>query len=427
MRKISLLLICCTITLFSIAQNTPKKRLSVFVDCSNMWCDLTYIRTEINVVDFVIDRIAADVHVLLTAQNIGSGGEQFQLIFYGLNRYSGIKDTLRFETLPLATDAEERELTVKYLQAGLAPFIAKAGYLNELTIQSKLKTDSTGKAQQSNQNTKDKWNYWVFRSRVGGFFNSDQNYKNRNLNARFTANRVTDKLKVLFNLNASDNKNVFNTGTDKLTIKNHNLNFSHTFAKSINEHWTYGYDVLALQSTFSNIKSQFYASPGLEYNFFPYKDVNNKLLTLRYGLDVRRNKYYDTTVYGKTKEWLPGQNFSINLSLNQKWGTISTGVLYRNYFTDWRFFNLSFNTSVDVRLTGNLSFNVFALPSIVRDQVFLSKGKASSDDILSRRRQLQSNYNFFMGFGITYRFGSILNNFVNPRFDSGGGSMVVFN
>jgi hypothetical protein len=392
-----------------------------------MWCDLTYIRTEINVVDFVIDRIAADVHVLLTAQNIGSGGEQFQLIFYGLNRFAGIKDTLRFETLPLATDAEERELTVKYLQAGLAPFIAKAGYLNELTIQSKLKTDSTGKAKQSNQNTKDKWNYWVFRSGVDGNFSSDQNYKSQNLNARFNANRVTDKLKILFSVNAGENRNVFNIGTDKLTIKNHNLNFSHTFAKSINEHWTYGYDAFALQNTFSNIKSQFYVSPGMEYNIFPYKNVNSKLLTIRYGVDVRSNSYYDSTIYEKTREWLPGQNLSVNLSLNQKWGTISTGVTYRNYFTDWRFYNISFNTFMDVRLTGNLSFNLYAFPSIVRDQVFLPKGDATSDDILSRRRQLQSNYNFFMGFGITYRFGSILNNFVNPRFNNGGGNFMIFN
>jgi hypothetical protein len=426
MRKL-LLLSFCMFTLVSLAQTPSKKRLSVFVDCSNMWCDLTYIRTEINVVDFVIDRIAADVHVLLTAQNIGSGGEQFQLIFYGLNRYSGIKDTLRFETLPLATDAEERELTVKYLQAGLAPFIAKAGYLNELTIQSKLKTDSTGKTQQSNQNTKDKWNYWVFRSGVDGNFSSDQNYKSQNLNARFNANRITDKLKIRFSVNAGENRNVFNIGTDKLTIKNHNLNFSHTFAKSINEHWTYGYDAFALQNTFSNIKSQFYVSPGIEYNIFPYKNVNSKLLTIRYGVDVRSNSYYDSTIYEKTREWLPGQNLSLNLSLNQKWGTISTGVTYRNYFTDWRFYNISFTTFMDVRLTGNLSFNLYAFPSIVRDQVFLPKGDATSDDILSRRRQLQSNYRFFMGFGITYRFGSILNNFVNPRFDSGGGSMLVFN
>lgn len=417
MRKIALLLtmLFCSLSIFS--QTFTKKRLSVFIDCSNTWCDLTYIRSEINVVDFVIDRIAADVHVLLTAQDIGSGGEQFQLIFYGLNRFGGIKDTLRFETLPLTTDAEERELTVKYLQAGLAPFIAKAGYLNELIIQSKIKTDSTGKAQQSNQNTKDKWNYWVYRARTNGNFSSDQNYKSQNLNAGFSANRVTDDLKVLFSINGGENKNVFSTDNDKIKVKNHNLRFAHTLAKSINQHWTYGYDVFAVQSTFSNIKSQFYASPGIEYNIFPFKSVNSKLLTLRYGVDIRRNQYYDTTIYGKLNEWLPGQNISANLSLNQKWGNVSAGITYRNFFTNWNYYNVSFNMDIEVRLTGNLSFNIFAYPSIVRDQVFLPKGNASSDDILSRRRQLQTNYDFFMGFGVTYRFGSILNNFVNPRFE----------
>jgi hypothetical protein len=427
MRKILLLFSFMIISVTALTQINPKKRLSVFFDCSNMWCDLTYIRTEITVVDFVIDRIATDVHVLLTAQDIGSGGEQFQLIFYGLNRFAGTKDTLRFETLPLTTDAEERELVVKYLQAGLAPFIAKSGFLNELTINSKAKTDSTGKNQQSNQSTKDKWNYWVFRAGTDGNFSSDQNYKSQNLNGRFSASRVTDKSKLLFSANGGENQNVFTIGTDKLKVKNHNINFSHTYAKSISEHWTAGYDVSALQSTFSNIKSQFYISPGIEYNIFPYKSVNTKLLTIRYGVDIRRNSYYDTTIYNKKAEWLSGQNISANLSLNQKWGTISAGITYRNFFNDWRFYNISFNTFMDVRLTGNLSFNVYAFPSIVRDQVFLPKGNATADDILSRRRQLQTNYNFFMGFGITYRFGSILNNFVNPRFNSGGGNFFIFN
>lgn len=425
MYKKILFVAVCLLSLTAIAQS--KKRLQIFVDCSNTWCDLTYLRTEINVVDFVLDRVAADVHVLITTQNIGSGGEQFQLIFYGLNRFGNTKDTLRFETLPLTTDAEERELIKKYLQAGLAPFIAKAGYINEVTIESKLKKDSTGKTSESNQNTKDKWNYWVFRTGVDGNFSADQNYQSQNWNSRFSATRITDKIKLTFSINGGQNKNSFDVGTQKIKVENHNLNFNHTLAKSINEHWTVGYDVSAFQSTFSNMKSQFYFSPGVEYNLFPYSKVNSKLLTFRYGLDIRKNNYYDTTLYNKTQETLPGQNFSISLSLNQKWGNISAGMMYRNFFNDWSLYNLSFNTFMDVRLTGNLSFNIYAFPSIVRDQVFLPKGNASTDDILSRRRQLQTNYNFYMGFGITYRFGSILNNFVNPRFNSGGGGFFFFN
>ena len=403
-----------------------KERIKVFLDCSNTWCDETYIRTEINTVDYIIDRVSADVHVLLTTQNIGSGGEQFQLIFYGLNEYHKEPDTLRFETLPLATDVEEREALVHYLKAGLIPFIAKAGYLNEVTLLTKQQANTGKKEKAGNAATKDKWNYWVFRTRINGNFNSDQNYRSRDLGSRISADRITDKQKLSFSLNANDNRNVFIINNKKIQVRNHSINFSHLFAKSINEHWTYGYELNGSQATFVNIKKSISFNPAIEYNVFPYSNVNTKLLTIRYGPDVRSNQYYDTTIYGKTDEILGGHNLSVNLSLNQKWGTISTGMNYRNFFHNWRLYNLSFNTYVDVRLTGNLSFNIYAFPSIVRDQVFLPKGDASADDILSRRRQLQTNYNFYMGFGVTYRFGSVLNNFVNPRFNNGGGGMFFF-
>jgi hypothetical protein len=72
---------------------------------------------------------------------------------------------------------------------------------------------------------------------------------------------------------------------------------------------------------------------------------------------------------------------------------------------------------VDVRITGNISFTVKAYGGLVRDQIALVKAKASDQDVLVRRRQVASSYNYWSNFGINYRFGSKLNNFVNPRFD----------
>ena len=47
------------------AQNESviTNKLKVFIDCSNTYCDMSFIRTEINLVDFMLDRIAADVHI----------------------------------------------------------------------------------------------------------------------------------------------------------------------------------------------------------------------------------------------------------------------------------------------------------------------------------------------------------------------------
>ena len=60
--------------------------------------------------------------------------------------------------------------------------------------------------------------------------------------------------------------------------------------------------------------------------------------------------------------------------------------------------------------------------SLVRDQISIAKGKASEQEILLQRRQLATSYSYFAGIGLTYTFGSIFNNVVNPRFEGASGS-----
>jgi len=181
-------------------------------------------------------------------------------------------------------------------------------------------------------------------------------------------------------------------------------------------HWSYGYQVSVSNSTFSNFKNKIYFSPAIEYNFYPYSEVNNRFFVLRYGLDLTKNHYYDTTIYNKMEETLYGHKVSAALILNQKWGSFYSGVYYRNYFSDWRLNNMGIDVNVNVRVTGGLSFYIHTNGSIVHDQVYLVKGNVSEQDLLIRTRQLGSSYNYNLYFGINFRFGSKLNNFVNPRF-----------
>ena len=106
------------------AQQEDSAKLKVFIDC-RAGCDLSYLKSEIRLVDFVTDRLAAGVHVLLTEQEVGSGGKQYQLEFYGQNRYQNHKDTLLFVTKPTAVADEARQLLLQHLMLGLAPLIAK--------------------------------------------------------------------------------------------------------------------------------------------------------------------------------------------------------------------------------------------------------------------------------------------------------------
>ncbi len=232
--------------------------------------------------------------------------------------------------------------------------------------------------------------------------------------------------KINFSIYGNKNKTIYEdedtSGIYKYISENNQYGFNHSLIKSINSHWSYGYEANMSSSTFSNIKRRLFLRTGVEYDIFPYKDVNNKHLTVSYTVDVSNNKYYDSTLYEKTKETLAGHGVEINLTLNQKWGSANIGASYHNYFNNWKYFNAGLNMFLSVRISGGLSFNIGAFGGLTRDQLYLVKGKASEQEILTRRRQLASGYNYYTSLGLSYRFGSKLSNFVNPRFEGGGGN-----
>ena len=161
-------------------------------------------------------------------------------------------------------------------------------------------------------------------------------------------------------------------------------------------------------------------SPSIEYNLFPYSEVNNRLLTLRYGLAFVKNNYRDTTLYNKISQKLAAQYISLTSEFTQKWGSAELELKYQHYLHDLALNNLSFGSYIDVRITGGLSVNIYMGGALVHDQLYLEKGDASAEDVLTRQRALRSSFQFYTFFGLNYRFGSKINNFVNPRFGSDG-------
>src|SRR5262249_45463536 len=95
--------------------------VSVFLDCGFM-CDEEFIHTEMKYINWVRDRTAADVHLLVTTEGTGGGGTQFTLAFLGLQRFAGRGDTLHVSSSPTATSDETRQALVRVMKAGLVPF-----------------------------------------------------------------------------------------------------------------------------------------------------------------------------------------------------------------------------------------------------------------------------------------------------------------
>ena len=74
-------------------------------------------------------------------------------------------------------------------------------------------------------------------------------------------------------------------------------------------------------------------------------------------------------------------------------------------------------TAIEWRIFKGLSVNLSLNYNIVRDQIGLPKGETSRDEVLLSIKQLQTDYSMWANFGISYSFGSIYNNVVNPRFN----------
>lgn len=395
-------------------------RLSIFVDCSNTWCDMTFIRSGIKGINFTLDNQAADVHILITSLTTGSGGSHFQLIFYGQHAFQGRTDTLGFDVDRNATEVESRDLLLHYLKSGLVPYIIRTGAPRIWNVEFRERLDSTP-GQDTNAIAKDPWDYWIFRVGTNGNLNADAVYRSARYSANLSANRTTEKWKYGLYLNGSKNQSSFKyddgTGEVEFRVVNRDLSLYHYLVGSINQHWSWAYDVRLSQSTFSNYKLRSELSAGLEYNIFPYQQVNNKLLTISYSITAKDQRYYDTTVYNKLQERVFTQGLRANMTMNQKWGNLSIGLYGEQFLNNSNFFNLGVNAYTNIRITGGLSFFVAAFGGVTRDQVFLPKGNASPQEVLARQRQLASGYSYYTSFGINFRFGSKLNNFVNPRFE----------
>jgi hypothetical protein len=422
MSKIIAFITCLFIISFTNAQNEDPGKLNVYIDC-RVGCDFNYFKSEINIVNFVLDITTADVDVLLTAQTAGSGGVQYQMNFYGQHRYKKYSDKLIFNTLPNATPSDVRKSILQYLMLGFSPLIAKTPYAAQVKVV--MKEEAVNARPPYEYDKRDKWNFWVFRVAASGQYNAERVYKNSVLSSELSANRTTNKLKAEFYLNANLRNSVYTyedgVNTTKYRVKNTDYRFYHNLVKSFSDHWSYGYQTSFSNSTFDNYKRKLFFSPAIEYNMYDYKEVNNRFFVIRYGLDVNSINYYDTTIYYKIRETIYGHRFSAAITLNKKWGTFNGGIYYRNYFKSWALNAMGLSANTDVRIGGGLSFFVRANASLVHNQINLVKGGVTEQEVLTRKRQLASNFNYYTSFGLAFRFGSILNNFVNPRFDGYAG------
>ena len=385
----------------------------VFVDCHG-GCDTTYVRKELNFVDHVRDKEVADVHILVTTERAGGGGELYTINFMGLRHFAGISDTVTYLTQQADTDDDVRRGLVRVLKLGLVRYVAATPMRDNLDVTYRQPRERAGAA----QTTDDPWNFWVFRLRGNASTSGEESATSIRLSSSVTASRVTEEWKLSASYNGNYRRSTYSfedEDEDDYLAISRDAAASGVLVKSLGPHWGAGGRLSMATSTYNNQKLTLAALPAVEYNLFPYDESTRRQLTFTYSMGLRRFEYRELTIYGKTEETAFSHAFAVNWDMQEPWGTLDLRFDASQYVPDGYKYRLAIDGDAEIRLFKGFSLSLSGSASRIRNQIYLPAEGATDEEVLLRLRQLATGYDYGFSVGFSYTFGSVFNNVVNSR------------
>lgn len=397
------------------AQEAVPDRLALFLDCN--FCDETFIRQEMTYVDYVRDREVADIHILVTQQRTGAGGQAQTIELLGLGPFAGMDQSGVYTTLAATTEDEEREGFLRTLQALLVPYLLRTSAAERVRV---TVEEAGGAEPGGGQPVDDPWNQWTVEIYADG--SADFESRQQSFDTRYGVyvNRVTEDWKIQFRPFFNYNYDRFERGDETIRSTARRDGFTSYVVRSISPHWSVGAFGDVFTSTFDNVELRYRFMPAIEYSLYPYREATRRQLTVAYRIGASQIAYQDTTIFNQIEELLPEHTLTAGYEVTQPWGEVDIGVNASQYLHEPQRYALQLDGSIDVRITQGLSLSLGGNVAFIQNQLNLPKGDADLEEVLLRRRQLETDYRAGLNFGFRYRFGSIFNNVVNPRFGGGG-------
>jgi hypothetical protein len=398
------------------AAGAPSDRLRVYLeDCD---CFQTYLRDEIDWVDFVRQPQDADVHLLSSTQSTGGGGRQTVLRFIGVGRFNGQDFDLRALSLPADTENRVREIVFQTVVVGLLNYLGREG-LPEGFVLGVRHEEAEGAVQAP---ADDPWNLWVFEIGADVSVSAEESNQERQWQVDASADRVTEAWKIALGISADQQNETFDLDEeDPFEVTQRERSLDWFVARSLGPHWSVGLDGRVESSTFGNTRFSAQLAPAVEYSVFPYEQYATRQFRIQYELGAEHAKYEEITLFGKLRETLARQELSATLDQRQPWGSLQVRAEWSQYLHDRTKYRIEVDGELSFRIARGFEVEVEGSASRIRDQLSLPRRDATPEEILLRLRELQSGYDLQFEVGLSYSFGSIFNNVVNPRFGNGGG------
>ena len=388
----------------SAAQEADARR--VFLDCQ--FCDDDFVRREVTFVDWVRDRSDADVHVLVTAQRTASGGRAYQLAF--LVSEVGRSDTLQTTVEPNSTDHERRAVFVEALKLGLVPHVLGTPQVHQLRIE-----QIADRRQEVRGPKIDPWDSWVFEIEGSVSVDRERQQREFDVDTDFSARRITEAWRIRSFFWGNYERETFKGDEKSLNSDAHSGGAWMMAVKSLGPHWSAGVATSIRADTYDNIQRRIQIEPAVEYSYWDYAEAERRELLFIYRAGPRYTTYRDTTIFNKIAEPHWRQELEVRLNSMQPWGSADFDIEASHFLPDIKRYRLEMRGRLSLRLFRGFSLNLNASFERINDQVNLVRGNVSTEDLLLRRRELETDYRADVRIGLGYTFGSLYNNVVNTR------------
>ncbi|KPK78502.1 MAG: hypothetical protein AMS25_15045 [Gemmatimonas sp. SM23_52] len=226
------------------ASDTTAQALFVFLDCNAPNCDFDHFRREIGWVNWVRDREDAHVHLLITAERTGGGGQHYTLDYIGRGAFDGLDKSLSYVSNPDDTDTEVRERLTRTLALGLVQFVETTPLAPRLRV-----VYQAPEAALVQREEHDPWNLWVFEISLDGSLESEKQESSYSISAEVDVDRVAEDMKINFELSARYRRDEFEFEDGEVevyTSEDHSADL--LIVWSLTDHWSAGGGAYAFRS-----------------------------------------------------------------------------------------------------------------------------------------------------------------------------------
>jgi hypothetical protein len=389
--------------------------LRVYMDCGR--CDFDHLRREVSVVDYVRDQADADVHVLVTFEETGAGGDEWSFHFMGRNALLGRADTLRYVAQQVQTEDEVRDGYTRTFGLGLVRYLVYANRADEVELDFPDVADRLRQAQPQN----DTWNLWVFRAAVGGELEGESRTRAMQLDGSFSASRTDEDFKIDMFFRGEYEEDEFDLRDETIVSRARDVGGNVTAVWSLGPRLSWGFVGSVGAETRLNQDLFVRAAPALELSLYPYAESTRRQVTALYRVGVASFRYDEITLFDKTRETRLEQSLELAADFRQPWGDLVVSLEGSHFLDDAREHRIDLFTNFEVRLYRGLSLDIRGSVARVKDQIYVAREDIPDEEVFLRRRELGTDFEYSVEVGLSFTFGSVFNNVVNPRIRTGGG------